>query len=280
MKRGLALLAVVAALAATTVALAAPSYRSFSDSTGDSAAAPDITRVEVGTDVVRGPIVLWVNTPNRTALAAADSFGIILDTDLNGGTGDPAGGGADYLIVADETQGVLLKWNGTQFAQVPAASLKSEFSTADKALRVEIHPNELGGTRGFNFFLFSTDGADAFDDAPDGTGIWSYSLESGRVVLSKESARATALRAGRPFALVMVPGREDINEILDEGRVACSLKIGKGRAAVTSGRFTDAGATCAWRIPKTAKGKRAVAKITVTFGGSSVSHMHTAVVKK
>ena len=279
MRRGLSLLVVGAALTVASVAIGASSSRSFNDPTGDSGTAPDMSRVDVGTDVVRGPIVLWVETPNRTAFGANDGVGVFVDADLNGDTGNPESGGADYLIGVDASGGVLLKWNGTDFVQVPAASLDSDFVASEKAVRLEIHPNDLGGTRGFNFFLLSTDTTDAFDVAPDGDGLWSYSVESGKVVLTKESVRATPVRAGRPFTLSMVVGREDINEIVDEGRVACSLTIGKARLAAT-GRFTNAGATCTWRVPKAARGKRAVAKVTVAFGGSSISHTHTAVVKK
>ena len=60
-----AVLTLAPASAAFPLAAQAPTATLFTDPTGDSGVAPDITEVSVGNDVLTGNIVIWIDTPYR-----------------------------------------------------------------------------------------------------------------------------------------------------------------------------------------------------------------------
>jgi hypothetical protein len=277
--RRLLLLAAVAGLAAAGTALAAGSASVFTDPAGDSGGAPDVTEVQVGNDVVAGPIVLWITAPNRTALGASEGVITYLDTDLNGESGNVDFGGADFAIETMSSASRLYRWDGADWAQAAAPSLRHAWFPGQHAARIELDPSDLGAARAFNFYLVSING-DSFDVAPDGEGLWTYSLASGPLRLTKEAAAATPARAGRAFTLRLEVGRDDINEFLETGRVTCTAKVGTAAMRGTARPFGADGSTCTWRLPKTSRGKRVTAKIAVAYGGASVSHSFTGVVKR
>jgi hypothetical protein len=278
--RRLLVLFALAALAAAGSALAAPSASVFTDPSGDSGAAPDVTEVQVGNDVVAGPIVLWVTAPNRTALGGSEGVVTFLDTDLNAGTGSVDFGGSEFEIESMASGARLYRWDGSGWAQAAAPSLRHAWVPGEHAARIEIHPSDLGSPRAFNFYVVSFNG-DVVDLAPDREApLWSYSLASGPLRLTKEVAVATPARAGRPFTLRLEVGRDDINEILGTGRVACTAKLGAASLRGTARAFGPNGSTCTWSLPRTARGKRISAKIVVAYGGASVSHSYAGVVKR
>jgi hypothetical protein len=258
----------------------APAAAFLTDPTGDSGNAPDITEVSVGNDVVAGPIVIWVDTPNRTSLGSSDLVSVFLDTDLNRSTGAAEYAGAEYSIDRIGGQHALFRWAGSEWAQVPAPTLSTAFFRGQKALRVSIHPNDLGGTRAFNYYIFSAVGDQSGDYAPNG-GVGSYSLISGPVRLSVERFSVTPRvpRAGKSFAATMLVGREDINEILEEGSASCSLRVGKRAVAARIKGFVNGAAACRWTIPKNAKGQQLSVMISVKFGGASISRRFAAKVR-
>ena len=279
MNARLALLVTLAGLAAAGTALAASSASVFTDPSGDSGAAPDVTEVQVGNDVVAGPLVLWITAPNRTTLGGSEGVVTYLDTDLSGDTGSVDFGGAEFGIETMSSGSRLYRWDGAAWAQTAAPSLRHDWVAGAHAARIEIQPRDLGGTRAFNFYVVSVNG-DAIDVAPDGNDLWSYSLASGPLRLTKEAAAATPARAGRPFTLRLEVGRDDINEILGAGRVTCTAKLGTTSLRGTARPFGASGSTCTWALPKAARGKRISAKIVVGYGGASVSHAYTGVVKR
>jgi hypothetical protein len=275
----LALLFALAGLAAAGTALAASSASVFTDPSGDSGAAPDVTEVQVGNDVVAGPIVVWITAPNRTALGGSEGVIAYLDTDLNGDTGSVDFGGAEFGIETMASGSRLYRWDGANWAQTAAPSLRHAWVAGAHAARIEIHPRELGSPRAFNFYVVSVNG-DAIDVAPDGdAALWSYSLASGPLRLTKEAAGATPVRAGRPFTLRLEVGRDDINEILGAGRVTCTAKVGPTSLRGRARAFGANGSTCTWALPRATRGKRISAKIVVGYGGAAVSHSYSGVVK-
>jgi hypothetical protein len=277
--RRLALLLALAGLGAAGTAFAASSASVFTDPSGDSGAAPDVTEVQVGNDVVAGPIVLWITAPNRTTLGGSDGVITYLDTDLNGDTGSVDFGGAEFGIETMSSGSRLYRWDGATWAQTAAPSLRHVWVAGAHAARIEVHPRDLAGPRGFNFYVVSVNG-DAIDVAPDGNDLWSYSLASGPLRLTKEAAGATAARAGRPITLRLEVGRDDINEILGAGRVTCTARLGTTSLRGTARPFGANGSTCTWTLPRTARGKRILAKIVVGYGGATVSHSYSGVVKR
>ena len=274
----LLLLVVVAGLAAAGTALAASSASVFTDPSGDSGTAPDVTEVQVGNDVVAGPIVLWITASNRNALGGSEGFDTYLDTDLNGDTGNVDFGGSEFVIETMSSGSRLYRWDGADWAQTASSSLRHTWVAGEHAARIEIQPSDLGGARAFTFYVAGFNDDDV-DLAPNRElPNWSYSLASGPLRLTKEAAAATPARAGRPFTLRLVVGRDDINEILYTGRVTCTAKLGAATLRGTARPFRANGSTCTWALPKTARGKRLTAKIVVGHGGGAVSPSYAGVV--
>lgn len=270
-----ALLALLLAGSAASRPVAEMNAIRITDATGDSGAAPDIRYVDVGNDVVKGPIVMWVETPNRASLAADDEVGLVLDTDLNGSTGQA---GFDYIVAGDASEtGALLRWDGSGFVQVPASTLEWDWYTS-RWVRVSIQPADLGGTRGFNFVAYSANG-ESYDFAPDGAPA-SYSLRSGPIVLtfSGFAVRPKVARAGSRQTAVLVVTREDIADVLEVGTIGCAAVVAGKRIPVRKG-WTDAGASCSYVIPRAAKGKALKVTLSVAYGGRMVSRTYTGKVR-
>lgn len=278
-------IAVLVALAAAPTALAsseaerAATFKIQSDPSGDSGAAPDITEVQVGNDVVAGPIVMWITTSNRESLGGDDAMIVYLDTDLNSSTGAVDWVGAEYGVEVQADSVFLFRWDGADWAQVAAGSLEAAFFKSEKAVRISIQPSDLGSTRGFNYYVYSVNG-DASDFAPDGVPIWSYSLTSGRVALEiVDFALTKAPRAGKRLAAGLQVGRNDTNELLEEGKVTCTLRVGTKTVRAASAGFVEGIAVCAWNLPKSAKGQKVSGTISVTYGGTTIKKAFSARVR-
>jgi hypothetical protein len=109
--------ALLGALALAAPAAAAPAEQAaldaaaFNDAAGDSGAAPDITNVAVGNDVVAGPIVFWVARANRLDDLVGDEVVFLLvDADRNPATGDQDG--VEYVIGVDAESVWIDRWDG------------------------------------------------------------------------------------------------------------------------------------------------------------------------
>ena len=272
---GLSIAPVAGSAPATRASLHAASAASFSDAAGDSGAAADVTDVDVGNDLVAGHIVFWVTVPNRPDnLVAGDEIALFIDSDNNQSTGDL---GAEYLIVLDSEGVSLYRWDAAQYVGIDPASLKAEFSKPDKAFRVAIHPRDLGIAGAFNFSIETTTG-EAHDFAPNGPPDWAYTLATGRVGLGVSGSALAPKRpsAGKALAAVMVIVRNDINEVLTQGKVACTLKVGTTSIPATRAGFVSGVAVCSWKLAKSAKGKLVRGTISVTFGGTTVKRSFSA----
>jgi hypothetical protein len=270
-----ALVALGTAASAGATPVAAQAHIQLEDPVGDAGGAPDLGTIDVGNDVVKGPIVLWIDTPNRERLGPDDSLAVFLDTDQNPATG---GGsfGIDYVIVCSSGGARLFRWDAAALTRAAAPTLiMSQF---DKEVRIEIQPADVGGTRGFDFFVASSTGEE-MDFAPD-DGSAAYSFNAGPVVLTVEefAIKPKVARAGTRLTAVLLPGRDDIYEILWEGAVRCTAKVGTTRVSTRTG-WSDDGAFCSLTVPKNAKGKRVTLTLSVTFGGQTVSRSYRSVVR-
>ena len=262
-----ALLVILAGLAAAAgTALAASSASVFTDPSGDSGAAPDVTEVQVGNDVVAGPLVLWITAPNRTTLGGSEGVVTYLDTDLNGDTGERRlQGGADFGIETMSAGSRLYRWDGADWAR--------------PRRRRSVTCWVRGGARGAD--------RDPPARARQSAGVQLLRRERQRrrgrrrpgrrrplELLARERAAAadqggcgaTPARAGRPFTLRLEVGRDDINEILGAGRVTCTAKLGTTSLRGMARAFGANGSTCTWTLPRAARGKRISAKIVVGYG--------------
>jgi hypothetical protein len=273
--------------AAVPLAAHAATAGFFTDPAGDSGVAADITAVSVGNDTLAGDIVIWIHMANREVLPdISDLFAVFFDTDLNAATGAPGSAGSEYTAqVFREIPGSILpavfRWTGSAWLEVPAPTLNYGFGVDEKSLRVSIHPNEIGGTRTFNFHLVSAlQGQSATDVAPD-FGGWPYSLISGPLQLSVErfAVRPKVPRAGKSFTASLLVGREDTYEIVGEGSVACSLRVGKKAVSARAKSFVNSAATCGWTIPRKTKRQQLRMKISLKFGGVSISRTFAAKIR-
>lgn len=246
----------------------------FSDAVGDSGAAPDITDVDVGNDVVLGPIVFWVTLANRPdGLTGDDALTVYLNTDRNPATGDA---GSDFAVTLDADSVGAYRWDGAQYAAIDAPSLSARFSKPDEAVRIGIHPNHLGGVTAFEFLIESELG-DAFDDAPNGPPEWPYTLSAGPLQLAVIGSAVVPKRptAGKVFAAAIQVGRRDINEVLELGKVGCTLRVGTRSLRATGSGIREGLAVCSWRLPKSAKGKLVRASVSLKYGGVTAKRTFT-----
>jgi hypothetical protein len=284
LRRSFIAAALLGALVAAAPAGAPPAEQaalnaaSFKDAAGDSGAAPDITDVDVGNDVVAGPIVMWITVPNRPDdLVDDDVLWVGLDIDQNAATGDELG--VEYWIGVAETVW-LERWDGTDYVNADATSLRANFVKSAKAIRISIHPDRIGVTSAFDFFVEAVNGEEA-DAAPNGSPAWRYTLASGRPLLSVLGfvLKPKAAGAGKPLTATMAVARADTRELLTLGKVTCTLIVGGKPVKAARAAFVDGLPQCRWSLPRSAKGKLLKGTISVTYGGSTAKKSFSARVK-
>ena len=288
MLASIALLALTLATGATaTHAVTAPAV-TFTDETGDSGTAADITTVVVANDDL-GQYSFDINL--ATPYGAAGGMSVYLDTDLNPSTGDPHSLGADYLIVDDNAAntGYFLKWDGTKWVDAPASStVKDLVATDNKRVSLSVNKSEIGNSTGFNFFVESTDadGSDGhWDDGPSGAGSWQYKLQT-VLQLAFVAAQSFAVKAGGTWAVALVVGRSDTGGTVGpEGTLVCSATSGATKLARVTRAFVSGGAgkgtaaVCTFKVPKKLKHHVLHATVSVSYQGQSVKHSFTTTAK-
>jgi hypothetical protein len=260
------------ALVATSVAGAETTY---TDPTGDSTTAPDLTSVVVSNDAT-GNITFRGTVANQATLAPDAAILLALDTDHSASTGD---GGFEYLFVydgADSSFG-LLRWNGAEYAAAPSRTFRVSY--AANVLTVTGNRSELGNTKAFFFYLVgaqfdANDEVVAQDDVPDGDLVWDYSLTALAPPLALTAGKPTANPAGPQSGKALVVSvpvqRSDTRGPLTAGAVTCKATVG-GKAVKATGRFGGGKPQCVLRIPKGTKGKLVRGSLTVSFQAKKVT---------
>jgi hypothetical protein len=270
--------ALVATGAGATTAITAPP-QTQTDPAGDAGAAPDIVGVSVTNDD-RGQYSFTITF--GTPYGSASSSEIFLDTDRNPSTGDPQGSGADFLLIDDRVgqSSELDAWGASGWQKAPSNSLGVQVGSDQKSITFTIAKADLKGASSFNYFVesYDGDGGDGhFDDAPSGSGVFTY-VSQAVFTLSSQGAQATAAKAGGSWTLAMVAVRSDNDKSVgSEGTVTCSGHAGSVKLQVRLKGFVsvgggDSAAVCRFSIPKSLKGKRLAGSVTVSDGGQSVSH--------
>jgi hypothetical protein len=257
----------------------------YTDSSGENAAAPDITTLTVSnTDA--GLLSFRVNVPNRPTFTQDMLVVLFVDADNNTSTGDPdpLGPGVDYVVEIFGGEAALFRWDGTNFTRragdPPATSLIFSYQGG---VTINISAAELGNTRALKFsvIVFSgitvdpTTGDLDFtnsvgDIAPAaGAGLYQYEVRITPPTLVVRSLRSTPRNptAGRSFTLRLVAARSDTGAVVQNGRVTCVGRIGNARLRAQVQRVQGGAATCTWNIPPTAKGKTFRGSVTVVFEG-------------
>jgi len=267
--------------AATTHSTATAPPVQFTDENGDSGTAPDLKTVDVTNDD-KGQYTFTVGF----ATPYGDTAGLILylDTDQNAATGDPDALGADYLLGDDHSTHsfFLERWNGTDWEDASStATVSVSISSDNSRVVASINKTDLGGSTGFNFFAVSVDGDGGdghFDDAPSGSGSFTYTLQP-TVTLALGGATALPVKAGGLWSVVMVVIRSDTGKTVGgEGAIVCRATSGSTKLAVVGHQFVSAGggkgsgAVCLFKVPTKLKGKTLKATMTVSYSGQSVTH--------
>jgi hypothetical protein len=287
LKVGLVLLLAGSAVVLPTSALAKraaarANSQTFTDSTGEDPAAPDITSIVVSNDDA-GLITFKLNISNRPTLTPDMTMLMFLDTDQQATTGDPQASGAEYAIELDPGSVGLFKWNGTDYIAAPSQSSVT-YSYDATGATIRASAADLGGIKGFNFFLAAFSGItlDAagnadftnahVDAAPDaGHGVYTYQVLT-KLTLSVQAFTTSPkpAKAGKRFIAGLAATESDTNGPVQAGTVACSATVGGKHLSATAHVIANGIAACAWSIPRTAKGKTLRGTVTLTVRGTTV----------
>jgi hypothetical protein len=238
----------------------------FTDPSGDSGTAPDITTVVVANDA-SGRIDFQINVPGQPNLASDALLFLVLDTDNNPATGAPNTEGGDYYFVLsgeDQTYG-LFRWNGSDWADVPSGTETVSWSSG---AHIAFDRSQFGNPDELTFYAKTLQGSGSSEDgrvdfAPD-TSTWTYVLPqqiappgSPPTVTSKQVLAAFGpARAGKPVAvrvtLRLVVGGQTY--IVGPEQLVCGAKVAGQRVKTTIKRSPLAW-TCSIVVPRTARGK-------------------------
>jgi hypothetical protein len=259
-----ATLATFAALAAGAAPAQAGTH--FSDPSGDSGTAPDITAVDVSNDA-SGGVTFRIQLANYPSFHGEDSFEIDFDLDRNGNTGDN-GVDASVLLDGSDDSTTLSKWDGSAWNDVtPLGTVTGAF--APNVVTFTVDNADLGGVSSFDFFVASYNGnggKGAEDDAP-GSDFWTYSFRSSLTVSSITpllfpKTVVQSARAATTFAV------SDVDVTLSDGTkvVADSFSC----TATPSGAAVKQLGPCQWHLSRKARGTVQVA-VTAMYAGMTRS---------
>jgi hypothetical protein len=281
----LAALPAIAIASSSATAATASNSQTYTDSTGEDPAAPDITTIVVSNDDA-GNITFQVNISNRPTFTQDMLVDIFLDTDKNATTGDTQLFGADYVLEMQPGAAGVFQWNGQTFAsgQVVDASYAATGAT------FHINARDLGATQGFNFVAIATSGVttdangnpdftNAHDDvAPDvGRGTYSYQVLA-KLTLSVNGFTTSPAppKSGRTFSAGLAVSQSDTGSGVTAGTITCSARIAGKQLTMTARRVVDGVAVCVWLIPGKSHGKTVRGSITLTVRGSHVTRSFAA----
>jgi hypothetical protein len=252
-RRTVASTVAAAAFLVVPAASTAPGAATYTDRTGDSASAPDIQRTVI-TD--NGATWLFeIDLASVQDLADNSVVALALDTDRSTSTGDSSG--IDYAIFASAGGLAFDRWDGTTFSPFTHTSTNPALSGG--RLTFTVTKADVGSPASFDFYVVSVHGNDQ-DVSPDGNGVFTWPLPTVQRILV---AGAPVPHAGKVFTITGIRAQMSDQTTQAPTSVTCSLTLG-GKALAKAG-------ACAWRIPKTAKGKTVVLKLTIVVGSSTAT---------
>ena len=261
-KLSLAVLATVAALAAPGIVQAAP--MSYTDPAGDNGSAADIgvVTVQLAAD---GYIHVRPTIANQPAIMTPGAILIGFDTDRSLATGGP--GGLDYFFIFlfEDLSGALLRWDGSDWAEADAQQGDVRYLVGSSGFELLIRPAVLGGATAFNFKVVAGTGAadQPLDHAPD-QGTWLFEAIGPAVVEDVDATFVPAApRAGRVFQVPVVRVTLSDGTTIIAPSYRCVAQL-SGKLLRGTGR-----GGCTFRLPKSAKGKRLLVTLFVTYKGAT-----------
>jgi hypothetical protein len=264
------LVVTVAVATAAVLVPAAGSTGRYVDPTGDAATAPDVTGVTVEGDA-RGQLLFTINVVQLPT--EGDTGGLLmLDTDLNGTTGEATSGGADFVFAVDPVARLydFGRWTGSAWDwDTPHTTV--QVRATPTTLTFSVNRSELGNTTGFNFWTRTWLGDNDVDDAPD-RGFWNYSVAANGPEIRRVMVTATpkAPKAGKRFTLTangleLPPSAEPPLLVPRPDSYSCTAKLA-GRALKGTGT-----GRCSWAVPKSARKQRLTVVVTVAYLGATKS---------
>jgi len=265
--------------------------QTFLDSSGENPSAPDITSIVVSNDD-SGLVTFKVNIANRPTLTQDMEIDLALDTDANTATGDPGASGAEYLIILVPGKVDLYKWNGTDYTRASSQS-SLVYSYDSSGATIKVNAADLGGTKAFDFTAIAASGVtvDANGDpdyshasgdfAPDvGHGTFAYQVRTTlRLSMTTFQMVPASPKAGGMLSASIAATENDTGEPFAGGSVGCRATVGGKIVSVASHSVANGVATCAWRVPKTARGKKLSGTVTVTVRGAKATKSFSATIR-
>jgi hypothetical protein len=257
---------IAAALTAALILVPTASPGEYTDPSGDSATAGDITSVTVAGDKASGQLLFRITGTN---IASSETNPLILEIDSDGNpfTGDITLNGSDYEFGVDNASYSFGHWNGSDWVATPDLSVQVTGGTSQ--ILISVNRSELGNTSMFNFFALTFNTADRSLDAAPNQGAFNYSFDAnGPQIISVDVKKTPAAgpKAGKRFVIVPTglklppDGQLTAPTILPES-YSCTAKLGAKRLATGSG-------VCSIAIPKkNAKGKRLTVLLAVKYEG-------------
>src|SRR5205814_1645376 len=118
-----------------------------------------------------GKTTFTVTVPNRRSLTEEDALQAFFNTDRNTATG---GSGYEYEVAWIAGHQLLMRWAGSSFTEVKAASFLASYQ--DGKATFDVGAADFGGTASFAFVVTTTgdSGNSLGDRAPNGTAVWTY----------------------------------------------------------------------------------------------------------
>lgn len=198
---------------------------------------------------------------------------VALDTDRNAGTGYA---GSEYQVVywrdATTALGELDRWDGAHWQRVPGPALRSTHVVAD-TVTWQLERSAIGNPVSFDFSLVSStvDAAwhfTGYDVAPD-SGVWTYLLSAAPLtttVTDRPAIGAAGVVPARPTAGAHVSVTFPVT-LAGHALTSADLTGGPtlaGKPLTHTESFANGRARFSFHVPRTAKGKRIVVRLTVT----------------
>jgi hypothetical protein len=284
--RTLGFLAVVVASAVTAIpvgahpdsaAAAAHWAHTFTDPAGDGGTAPDLTALEVGSDDA-GQAIFHVSA----AISPTDKTSILsvfIDSDHNKATGDQNFDGADYEFDAyQETDTYTFsRWNSSTAQWEAAPDTTVHVTIVSDGITFSVNRSELGNAGQVSV---EAESITAFDHYGTGEYDWTPNQKSYEYDLSPLQLTAAAYK-GQWYAhqevLALAVSRSDTHDFVSgsDGTLTCVARVAGHTFKPTQTGFLTIKdvpvATCGWAFPKTLKGKKGTATVSVAFAGRTVT---------
>jgi hypothetical protein len=264
----------VPALVVTVLALVAPASSQirppYTDSTGDSSSAADISGISVLGNRANGRLLFGISGSNFAKSSAQVTF-LGIDSDANPATGNPGWNGSDYALIIENGGYDFVHWHGSEWVEAPSSTVRVCCPNNASFITFSVNRRELSNTSDFNFSVRTLDTDTlATDRAPD-AGMYNYSFAAGGPDIRGIVLQTTPISgptAGSRF--VVTPAGV---KLPPDGAAATVSPHPDGYACRTTlnGRAvhgTDTGG-CTLQLGKRTRGEKLRVVVTVVYEGAT-----------